>query len=69
VCKASKKGLVHHTVIRFAPVKEEKACEFVSLHTRAHRSIKGEEGIRSPSPRPETVLVVVQADMRTYPMQ
>jgi hypothetical protein len=34
--KASKKGVVHNSVIRLAPVEEEDAGELTPLHTRLY---------------------------------
>jgi hypothetical protein len=69
VSKASKKGVVHNTVIRLAPVEVEKAGELTSLHARAYRGIKSKKCIDSSAPMPETVLVVVELDMRAQPLQ
>jgi hypothetical protein len=69
VSKASKKGLVHNSVIRLAPVEEEEVGELPPLHARAYGGVKSEKGVRSPSPMPETVLVIAELDMRTRPLQ
>jgi hypothetical protein len=67
--KACKKGVVHNTVIRLAPVKEKKACQLTTLHPRAHRGIKSKQGIGCSAPMPETVLMIVELDMRAQPLQ
>jgi hypothetical protein len=69
VSKASKKGVVHNTVIRLAPVEEEKTGELTPLHARAHRGIKSKQGIGRSAPMPETVLVIVELDMRAQPLK
>jgi hypothetical protein len=69
VSKASKKGVVHNSVIRLTPVEEEEAGELPLLHARAYGGVKSKQGVGSPSPMPETVLVIVELDMRAHPLQ
>jgi hypothetical protein len=69
VSKASKKGMVHNPVIRLAPVEEEEAGQLTPLHAWLYRGIKSKQGIGSSAPMPETVLVIVELDMRAQPLQ
>jgi hypothetical protein len=69
VSKASKKGVVHNLVIRLAPVEEEEVGELPPLHARAYGGAKSKQGVRSPAPMPETVLVIAELVMRTHPFQ
>jgi hypothetical protein len=69
VSKAVKKGVMHHSVICLAPVKEEKAGEIAPLYPRSHSGIESEEGISRSAPMPEAVLMIIQWDVRAQPVQ
>jgi hypothetical protein len=64
VSLAIKKGMVHDTVIRLAPVEEEEARKFAPLRKRANCGVKSEERISSPTPASETVSLMALWDMR-----
>jgi hypothetical protein len=64
--KAVKKGMVHHPVIRLAPVEEGQARQFTSLHPRPHCGIQSKEGICRTAPPAEAILVIIELYMRAH---
>jgi hypothetical protein len=68
VSKAVKKGMVHHPVISLTPVEEGQARQFALLHSRSPSSVQGEEGVGGTVPMAESVLVIIELNMRAHPL-
>jgi hypothetical protein len=67
VSEASKKGMVHHPVIRLTLVEEGQGREFALLHPWSHFGMQSKEGIGTTLAA-ESILVITELNMRAHPL-